>query len=665
MDDHVYEDPDAMPPLDCQVPILIPGDYRANFPGSSVKSRVPSRQQQRKGQYENCPKSSKNQQQQRKGQYENCPKPSRKIFRLKKGSKSSSEEGDTRKGEKQVSGGKAKFDKSKSPKKRPTKSLTEQNPVKGQNRGQTMRGHSDSGILSIPVGLKTVNPDVKEHDQHQVADEANSSPPALPSRGYLLDVEFAAELDDIRKKIIVSDTDSDDGSDDYTSMDNATCSLDDTGRSHAQTNKYVTSSMQELGQREPNGFYENSNNAKQQFIQQVATLSLKGNGPNTPKKHYKNSHKEKLESEGYYANCADTKGSPTAWQEDDIMIPERHRTSDSELPERHYGNLADTTLPEDLPPIPERSLKSKGHLLVEPHPVYDNFTNRGGPPVAASEQDKSPHYNFAERKDSNTVVSELRNIPPLPRRSYKSNTKKDLACAVESDLPPAVPERPTKQKGEYREVDTHMPPIPGRNYENFINTPPREQKDDSCNTIPLPRRSHKDNTKDDSCNTIPLPRRSHKDNTKEVCTAVKHDPPPPAVPERVPTRQEGESTPYTSEMCYGNFIDTPPRDITKWSQEEESYVPLTPARHDNGLDEDAYINQDNGPEEQEEDGYMNSKSEQEEDGYMNSKAEQEEDGYANCRKIEEDVTYDYVSSDTIRSVRGRAAERWAVKPRRK
>jgi hypothetical protein len=48
--------------------------------------------------------------------------------------------------------------------------------------------------------------------------------------------------------------------------------------------------MQELESHEPNEFYENSTNAKQQFIQEVATLSVKG-----ANKHHKNSH-EKLDA---------------------------------------------------------------------------------------------------------------------------------------------------------------------------------------------------------------------------------------------------------------------------------------------------------------------------------------------------------------------------------
>lgn len=499
MDQHIYEDPDAMDTPAVYANTMVPIDYRENFAVSSGSQiRAPCQQ-------EDPTKSSK--------------KWNLKL-RVKKNKQC--EDSDKTRREKQgigESSGRKGFKKRKSDKK--GQSLSEnssQNLKKGRSRGPA-DGRAQDLSPALLVALETMT---VEHLY-----EKDSPPPALPSRGYLLDEGFAAELDNIERKTAETDTESGEESDGYTSMNTTTCYDDISG---TLTNQ-VTSS--ELGYEShtsliPKGCYENFTDIKRRPIRDVATLSEQDDEPHTP------------------------------------SIPEKHL----------YKNFSDT----------QRCIALSEEKCAPMH--YDNFV-----------------------PTSTIALSEQEDTPPIPKRTFKNNTRGSLAhTTLETEC---------------------LPPLPERHYDNFVDT---EVLSEQETAPPIPKRPSKNDTThktpETDCNLPPVLER-HKNFTDT---------------KRRPTVQEDESrTPPIPNRCYENIFDTkgyPTLDAATESQEEsESYVPLIPGRHyDNGPDEDAYINQDDALDASRAGGYVVS----EEGGnkiHHGSGSESDE--------------YDYVLPDAVRSARRR------------
>lgn len=158
MEQHIYEDPDAMMPTVCDT--VVSTDYREHLVMSRVSSGNKSGLSQQKLGNKQQEKSSKK-------------------WNIKLGKKSSGIS--NKKGE--------------------NKGAIEGNSFKSANSDSCLKKGKSR---SLPHGqtLKIRGnslPEVVEHF-YKVADE-HSPPPVLPSRGYLLDEEFAAELNSLEKEV--------------------------------------------------------------------------------------------------------------------------------------------------------------------------------------------------------------------------------------------------------------------------------------------------------------------------------------------------------------------------------------------------------------------------------------------------------------------------------
>lgn len=584
MEDHIYEDPDASLPMNVPaIPAVIFRDYRENFAGSS--GRKGGAQQLSK---ESTSKSLKNLKGMLKGKINQESKNSAKSKKEKCVS-----------GDNQVSG----FKKSHSEKRLKNKiaNLSEQNPRKSRSRG-----HPDSDIhppafsASMATGVKDAIHDISDED---------SPPPVLPSRGYLLDEEFSIELKAIEKQIagIQSDTESDEDSDGYTSMDNTTCCDDFPGPLHTQTNKDV---LPEQKNRPPKPLstersYENFTNTNRQPIQDAAVHE----------QLYKNFDNAYPVPERQYYNFEDAKRHLAC------LLPETDH-----LPPRQIGDTESLEAEED-----------------EDNRLYENFGNE-----ETSEQEvppqipARPHNNDAHTVDETRTRPKQEQVPSVPKRPGK---KGGLAHGELGSQPRVPPRSSTAAQGD-------MTQTPGRPRENnkrgaLIHKIPEAER--QLDLPPRHRDNYRNSTMEDSIvdeeglhvspDKPTIPARSYKDDVRGHLNSLLK------VPEgQYANFADAEIQPESTHMppipprCYENFTDAQDP-----SQEEESgsyKARQAPERNDGSEpdDEDGYINHDDTP------GYVNS----------GDVVENGQDGE------NENFTYDYVHADTIRSIRGRAG-RWAGK----
>ena len=672
MEDHIYEDPDESLPVNVPaIPAVILKDYRENFAGSSG----------RKGEAQSS-KSLKNLSGKQKGKKK---KDSKKSGKPKK--------------EKCVRGGNEESGLKKSYSENRLKSktayLNEQNPKNSRSRG-----HSESAIPGLSPALlgsvATVTMVGEPNVAHEVANE-DSPPPALPSRGYLLDEEFSVELKAIERRGAGTDTESDEESDGYTSMDNIAC-YDE-----------IPSKMQEDKSLTPLRRYENFTSTNRQPIQDAATTSVSGR----PHKNFDDAKRrlayplpEKLESHLLFPhpikNIADTKSSPAHT----AALPERGSA-------RQYKNGERGHLTRIMPGAPPHQIADATKAEEdEDERLYENFGDEGtsehiaDTTKAEEDKDERLYENFGDEG-----TSEQKDPPPIPLRSYNNDARGHLTHTAESQscLPP-LPERSSttipKDEAQTRPTkQEQVPPLPERPSKNdkkghLTRTglgsqpclPPLLERRSAApqeDTPPIPGRPCKNDKRgrpthrilEAECQLNLPPRRrniyQHFFTEENQYGNVANEEGPPDVPQ-IPVRPyrhlnstlpgaesdlplvpEGEYTNFTDvgvqpshtlitapeddhmppipPRCYENFTDA--QDTVSRSQEEESesYVlHEAPEWNDSGRpgdDEDEYINQDDSP------------------GYVNS-GDVAEGGES------EDPAYDYVHADAIRSIRGRAG-RWA------
>lgn len=194
MDQHVYEDPDAM--LPCDTTLTVPRDYRESPVTSSVSPGNRSGAFQQKLSKECSPKPTKKwniklRVNKNKGSGEISRKPNKGGKEGKKGVKKANSDSSLKKGQ-----------------------------TKSEGRKILNRGGSDYTLYKQDSSALEIT-EVTDHF-YEIADEDSSPPPALPSRGYLMDEEFTVELNALERQLADINTESEED-DDYTAMATEKC----------------------------------------------------------------------------------------------------------------------------------------------------------------------------------------------------------------------------------------------------------------------------------------------------------------------------------------------------------------------------------------------------------------------------------------------------------
>ena len=657
MEEHVYEDPDAS--LSTRIPVIVPRDYRENpVENKGEKSGVQQLSKERQG---NTSKSLKKSKSKLRGRKNTDPVDSDKPQK-----------------EKSVCGDNQD---SRLKKEKMSRSKTvrcneyERNPKASRSRP---RGYSDGAkyalspallgsmatMMAGPMAKIILEPGVKDptHEvadkdspppdpTHEVADK-DSPPPALPSRDYLLDKEFVVELKGIERYVTRADTELDEESDGYMSMDNiACCDVEEVLDSQTK----VASPEQDTSKNRP---YENL----------VANRS------------------------------SDERGHLTHIPPEVDYLPPRASIGTSKSgDERHYENFGDegTSKQEDPPPIPLRlytkdaedqylhAAESQPHLPLLPGrstiaTLSDETPARPPMPVQREQAPPIPRRPCKDDKKgqlSRTGEGSQSRLPPLPERSPATAQDASLVAA-----------KSCKSRHVAREAG-HQLDLPPRHLSNtdeenlYDDVVHKEGPSTPPDPPSLPVRPYKNDGRGDLTNT-PLLNEGQYVNfiTVELQSSRISIAPP---------EQEGETRIPIPQRYHEKFTDA--------QVGSESYMPLIPKRnYSNRLDEGAYVNEEEITrgkygDEPDEDAYMNegetprrkySSNRPAEDGipkrkhgngpggegaYVNQGATP---GYVNSGGVAENspddgLSYDYVRSDTfVRSIHGRAG-RWAARPARK